>query len=488
MSKTQFYGPFTKVQELDDGTLYVEGIASSETRDQEVKSIKKYGRGELITADAVRKALPEWLEYGNIREMHERIAAGKAAYAEVRDDNRTHLGAHVVDEGSIRKVRAGVLTGFSLGGDVTQRNADDPSIIEGISLTEISLVDRPCNPDARITLIKMNGAEPMADKATAPVIEEKKQEAAPAEADAIEKAAKQGAETTPPVSATAAEPVDTMAKGMELWDARCALDALLIVQNLMSVESGESHEEAAGQMAALKQAEGSLKEFVASEVQEGDDDVSLAADIGDLQKGDFPGHPFRGNQHVGGSGEGGAHNKASSKSHAASKKAGKGASKEAHEKAAKAHERAASLHEKAGNDKAADYHRAMANYHDKSAKYAAAKELAGGKAKKAAESGDLQKSAEIDTISKRAADAEAVAVAAGEALKKVSDENDELRKRLSESQAQPKGVLRVIEKAADAPGAVSCDAVGEDELKKMSPESRARYEVKKVLKAGMRPL
>lgn len=77
------------------------------------------------------------------------------------------------------------------------------------------------------------------------------------------------------------------------------------------------------------------------------------------QGGDFPGHPFHGNQHVGGEG-GGAEHEASRGAHEASKNAeGKGG----HQAAAKAHEKAAALHAKAGNDTTAAYHQAMQHYH-----------------------------------------------------------------------------------------------------------------------------
>jgi HK97 family phage prohead protease len=147
--KTNLFAPFSKVEENDDGTVRVYGIASSESRDHD---------GELIRADAIRKALPDYLVFGNIREMHQPIAAGTAIEASVDDDGVTHLGALIVDPSSVKKVKAGVLKGFSLGGKVTKRSTKDKSIIEGIRLSEISLVDRPANPDALITLAKFDAA------------------------------------------------------------------------------------------------------------------------------------------------------------------------------------------------------------------------------------------------------------------------------------------------------------------------------------------
>lgn len=141
------YLPFEKVEEQDDGSLIVSGIASSESADSE---------GETVKADAMRAAIPDYMAFGAIREMHQPIAAGTALAASVDNDGVTHLEAHIVDESSVKKVKARVLKGFSIGGKVTKRNATDRKIIEGIKLAEISLVDRPANPDALITLVKFD--------------------------------------------------------------------------------------------------------------------------------------------------------------------------------------------------------------------------------------------------------------------------------------------------------------------------------------------
>lgn len=138
---------FSKVEEREDGTLVAEGIASSEARDS---------AGELVKANAMRAALPDYLTFGAVREMHQPIAAGTAITCTVDNDGITRLSAHVVDPVSCLKVRTGVLKGFSIGGKVTKRNSSDRSIIEGIKLTEISLVDRPANPDAVIGLVKID--------------------------------------------------------------------------------------------------------------------------------------------------------------------------------------------------------------------------------------------------------------------------------------------------------------------------------------------
>lgn len=144
-----FFAPFTKIDPQPDGTLRVYGIASSEAEDSD---------GEIIKADAVRGALPDYLKFGAVREMHQSVAAGTALEARVDDAGLTHFGAHVVDPTSVLKVQTGVLKGFSLGGTILKRSTENHRVIESIRLTEISLVDRPANPDAVINLVKLDDA------------------------------------------------------------------------------------------------------------------------------------------------------------------------------------------------------------------------------------------------------------------------------------------------------------------------------------------
>lgn len=140
----KFFVPFEKFEESDDGTIVVCGIASSESIDSD---------GEVIKSEAMLAALPDFFKYGtgNLREMHQPLAAGTVNDAKVENGN-TYIQASVVDPVAIAKVRAGVYKGFSIGGRVTEKNG---STITGIKLSEISLVDRPANPDATFQMWKM---------------------------------------------------------------------------------------------------------------------------------------------------------------------------------------------------------------------------------------------------------------------------------------------------------------------------------------------
>lgn len=80
-----------------------------------------------------------------------------------------------------------------------------------------------------------------------------------------------------------------------------------------------------------------------------------------ISNGDFPGHPFRGNQHRTGKGKA-THG---AKAHAATLRANESGKSEHHAAASKAHEKAAAHHEKRGNAKAAAFHSRAAKAHGK---------------------------------------------------------------------------------------------------------------------------
>ena len=139
------YGELTKVEPLGDGSIRVHGVASTGGRDSS---------GEVVSPDAMRAALPGYMAFGAVREMHQAKAAGAALHAEVDEEGSTRIVAHVVDPTAVKKVRAGVYKGLSIGGKVLARDPHDASLITAIRLDEISLVDRPCNPEAVIDLWK----------------------------------------------------------------------------------------------------------------------------------------------------------------------------------------------------------------------------------------------------------------------------------------------------------------------------------------------
>jgi phage head maturation protease len=259
MTLKKLYAEIEKSEDLEDGTIKVWGWASTASVDSD---------GETITADAMKAALPDYMKFGAVREMHQAKAAGTAIEAEVKEDGRTWFGAHVVDSEAVKKVKTGVYKGFSVGGKVTDRDEMNKSVIKGIKLVEVSLVDRPANPDAVFTMYKAETLEePIAPVSAIDQLAEllNKGEITPerlVELAALEKAEKPAS----PIFATL-----NKFMGEEAWDAARALDCLNSVFDLLYGEMGEA-EENAEQIVALKAAIEALKAFIISELQEDNSD------------------------------------------------------------------------------------------------------------------------------------------------------------------------------------------------------------------------
>lgn len=127
-----------------DGSLMVYGVATSSRTDLD---------GQQCDPTWLKKAMPDWFaSAANIREQHGMVAAGVGRELTEADDGRWYLKAHIVDPTTVAKVRAGVLKGFSVGirnGKVQRGKslaAPGGVIVDG-TITEVSLVDRACNPD-----------------------------------------------------------------------------------------------------------------------------------------------------------------------------------------------------------------------------------------------------------------------------------------------------------------------------------------------------
>lgn len=150
--RMRIYAPLAKV---DAAQRMVWGYASTAAEDDQ---------GETITRDALTAALDDYMRFANIREMHQLSAVGVAEEAAV-DGKGLYVGARIVDPRAWEKVTGGVYKGYSIGGRVTERDPSDRSVITGLKLTEISLVDRPANPEAVFDCWKAEGGQHMADAA-----------------------------------------------------------------------------------------------------------------------------------------------------------------------------------------------------------------------------------------------------------------------------------------------------------------------------------
>src|SRR5215470_7537975 len=84
----RLYGAIEKIEAQTDGTVRVHGIAASEAVDEQ---------GEIVRAAAMRAAIPDYMRFPALREMHQLSAAGTTLEAEVCEDGTTRIVAHVVD-------------------------------------------------------------------------------------------------------------------------------------------------------------------------------------------------------------------------------------------------------------------------------------------------------------------------------------------------------------------------------------------------------
>lgn len=152
--------PFAKV---DKANRLVSGYATLDNIDTQ---------GDVVTAEASQKAFTR--ARGNIREMHQPIAAGKMV--DFREDEFFHDGKFYrgifvtarISEGAEdtwKKVLDETLTGFSIGGEINKSSnmfvkdanggeGGNVRFIEDYDLTELSLVDNPANQLANVMSIQ----------------------------------------------------------------------------------------------------------------------------------------------------------------------------------------------------------------------------------------------------------------------------------------------------------------------------------------------
>ena len=142
------YAQIVKYDKNDDGTLMVYGKATDDTLDLD---------SQICDPKWLDEAMPRWFKSGgNIREMHGPSAAGIAKEYEAKNDGH-YIGVHVVDPLAAKKVETGVYQGFSIGIKsprvVRDIKAANGRIVDG-QIIEVSLVDRPANPSAKLILAK----------------------------------------------------------------------------------------------------------------------------------------------------------------------------------------------------------------------------------------------------------------------------------------------------------------------------------------------
>lgn len=146
--------PIQKSVRQEDGTLLVTGVASDSSLDRDL---------QIADPAWLNTAMPMWFrEGGNIREQHDKHkAAGVATEYQVTDQGQHVITAHIVDPVTVTKVENKVLRGFSFGARNARVTVDKAAaggrIVDG-QIYEVSVVDRPANPAAVLTIAKADSA------------------------------------------------------------------------------------------------------------------------------------------------------------------------------------------------------------------------------------------------------------------------------------------------------------------------------------------
>ena len=156
----RWYAPIVKV---DVEKRTVSGWATTEEIDKQ---------NEVVDYNGSKEAFANW--QGNIREMHEPKAVGKAVEIIPNDgEKRVWVSAYISKgaDDTWQKVKEGVLTGFSIGGQTMHKTAQivkdmatggsrTVNRITKYRLNELSLVDNPANPGCSFTLVKTTDGVP----------------------------------------------------------------------------------------------------------------------------------------------------------------------------------------------------------------------------------------------------------------------------------------------------------------------------------------
>jgi len=239
----RFSAPITKTELLEDGRLMVEGVLTSESLDKS---------NEIIDYASVKKAVGSWA--GNMREMHQAVAVGKATDIEFNDLDKQIIIKAFVSSGAPdtqAKILDGTLAAFSIGGKSAGKSTEKvmkgdvevtaTRIMMG-RISEASFVDVGCNPDTGFTIVKFDDVENDA-------------------------------------------PLDDVIKmfadyGSSVWDASRAIEALSMIGCLLDRETEENEPE---QVAVLKSAFESLKTFIASEIMETTESESETIEMSDTE-------------------------------------------------------------------------------------------------------------------------------------------------------------------------------------------------------------
>jgi hypothetical protein len=159
----RLFVPITRVDEIDEETCEVVGIATSEAVDS---------FGTIFDFDASKKAYERWAEafsrmtdgesQGNVREMHQKSAVGKVIEWKPNEADRSiEIRTRIVGKDVVRKCRERIYTGFSHGvwpNSPPKKERANGQIVErytDFDVREVSLADSPSNPESLFLIVRL---------------------------------------------------------------------------------------------------------------------------------------------------------------------------------------------------------------------------------------------------------------------------------------------------------------------------------------------
>lgn len=137
-----------RTKKLDNGDLVIYGKATGPDLDLD---------GDRCDPQWLKSAMPAWFEWGNIREQHSQIAAGVGVEL-TPDGDDWYVKALITDPITAHKIDTGTLKGLSIGIRNGAREVrEGQNWITRGDVIELSVVDRPANPTATMSIAKSVG-------------------------------------------------------------------------------------------------------------------------------------------------------------------------------------------------------------------------------------------------------------------------------------------------------------------------------------------
>lgn len=154
-----------RLVKVDEASHTAYGLATSEAVDSENEIADYEGSKEAFTKWSVdfmnrTQSAGQAVSLGNIRIQHNAgDVGGKATRIDFRDDTKeVYVESVPINDDVWNMLQGGFLTGYSIGGRVTKTKKEGKLLRYWFTLSELSYVDNPANPDATFTYVKANGS------------------------------------------------------------------------------------------------------------------------------------------------------------------------------------------------------------------------------------------------------------------------------------------------------------------------------------------